>query len=116
MIAHALGLLLVTFATSPWMVICFAILHGLAWVIRGPLMVALRADYFGARSFGTIMGFSSLIVMLGMASGPVVAGYMADTSGDYESGFALLAGLSLCGSISFLAASPPVIKAESLAR
>ena len=35
---------------------CF---HGLAWGIRGPLMVALRADYFGPKSFGTIMGVSS---------------------------------------------------------
>jgi len=107
MVAHASGLLLVTFATSAWMVIGFAVLHGMAWGIRGPLMVALRADYFGARSFGTIMGFSSLIVMLGMAGGPVIAGYMADVSGDYESGLALLAGLSLCGSLAFLAATPP---------
>ncbi len=107
MVAHASGLLLVTFATSAWMVLAFAVLHGLAWGIRGPLMVALRADYFGARSFGTIMGFSSLIVMFGMAGGPIIAGYMADVSGDYESGLALLAGLSLCGSLAFLAAKPP---------
>ena len=31
-----------------------------------PMMAALRADYFGAASFGTITGISSLIVMLGM--------------------------------------------------
>jgi len=53
------------------------------------------------------MGFSSLIVMLGMSGGPIVAGYMADVSGNYESGLALLAGLSLLGSLLFLAAKPP---------
>ncbi|MCH8141530.1 MAG: MFS transporter [Proteobacteria bacterium] len=107
MVAHAVGLLLVTFAVTPLMVLGFALVHGLGWGTRGPLMVALRADYFGSTSFGTIMGFSSLIVMLGMSSGPIVAGVMADISGNYESGFALLAGLSLLGSFCFLAATPP---------
>ena len=107
MVAHTVGLLFVTFAVTPLMVLGFALIHGLGWGARGPLMVALRADYFGSTSFGTIMGFSSLIVMLGMSSGPIVAGVMADISGNYESGFALLAGLSLLGSFCFLAATPP---------
>jgi MFS family permease len=107
MVAHAAGLLLVTFANSFWMVLAFAVLHGLAWGTRGPLMVALRADYFGPRSFGTIMGFSSLIVMLGMSAGPIFAGVMADIYGNYEIGLAVLAGLSLTGSLCFLAATPP---------
>jgi sugar phosphate permease len=108
MIAHASGLMLVTFADSFLMVFAFTVLHGLAWGTRGPLMVALRADYFGPSSFGTIMGFSSLIVMLGMSSGPVFAGIMADIHGNYELGLAVLAGLSLLGSICFWAARPPV--------
>ncbi len=107
MVAHAIGLLLVTFATSFLMVLAFTVLHGLAWGTRGPLMVALRADYFGPSSFGTIMGFSSLIVMLGMSGGPIFAGVMADVYGDYEVGLAVLAGLSLLGSLCFLAATPP---------
>jgi MFS family permease len=107
MIAHAAGLLLVTFATSFLMVLAFTVLHGLAWGTRGPLMVALRADYFGASSFGTIMGFSSLIVMLGMSSGPVFAGIMADVYGNYELGLAVLAVLSTLGSLCFWAAKPP---------
>ena len=107
MVAHAAGLLLVTFASSFLMVLAFTILHGLAWGTRGPLMVALRADYFGPSSFGTIMGFSSLIVMLGMSSGPIFAGIMADIYGNYELGLAVLAGLSLLGSLCFWAARPP---------
>ena len=50
MVAHAAGLLLVTFAGSfpqpVLLVLAFTVLHGLAWGTRGPLMVALRADYF----------------------------------------------------------------------
>ncbi|MFP6796140.1 MAG: MFS transporter, partial [Pseudomonadales bacterium] len=74
MLGHASGLALVAYAQSPLMVIGFALLHGLGWGTRGPLMVALRADYFGATSFGTIMGISSLIVMVGMSSGAIIAG------------------------------------------
>jgi MFS family permease len=107
MSAHALGLLLLAFASTPLMVLSFAVLHGLAWGIRGPLMVALRADYFGPSSFGTIMGFSSLIVMLGMSTGPIFAGYMADTYGNYQVAFAVLAGGAFLGSFCFLAAVRP---------
>ena len=89
------------------MVLLFTALHGLAWGIRGPLMVALRADYFGPSSFGTIMGFSSLIVMLGMSAGPIYAGYMADIHGNYELGFSTLAIGALVGSFCFVFARPP---------
>lgn len=107
LVAHAGGLLVLAFADSFAMVVGFAALHGLGWGTRGPLMVALRADYFGATSFGTIMGFSSLIVMLGMATGPIFAGVMADIYGNYQLGLSVLAGLSLFGSVCFLAARAP---------
>ena len=70
-------------------------------------MVALRADYFGPSSFGTIMGFSSLIVMLGMSAGPIYAGYMADLHGNYEVGLSTLAIGSVIGAVCFLFARPP---------
>ena len=107
MFAHTAGLVLIAFADSAGIVFLFAMLHGLAWGIRGPLMVALRADYFGPSSFGTIMGFSSLIVMLGMSTGPIFAGYMADIQGNYEMGFVYLAIAAFLGSFCFLAATPP---------
>ena len=74
MVAHCVGLLGITFAASLWQVYVFAIIHGLAWGGRGPLMGAIRADYFGRRSLGTIMGLSAVIVTLGIMSGPVFAG------------------------------------------
>lgn len=107
MMGHSCGLLLVAYASATMMVMAFALLHGLAWGMRGPLMVALRADYFGPSSFGTIMGFSSLIVMFGMSSGPIIAGYMADVAGNYQGGFALLACLAFSGSFCFLLAKRP---------
>lgn len=107
LVAHAAAMLLLAFAQNLGMVLTFAVIHGLGWGIRGPLMVALRADYFGAGAFGTIMGFSSLIVMLGMSAGPIVAGVMADATGSYESGFTVLATGAVLGSLCFVAAVPP---------
>lgn len=107
MVAHTAGLLLVTYFTSAWAVLGFCILHGLAWGVRGPMMVAIRADYFGTQAFGTIMGFSSLIVMFGMSGGPIVAGLMADAYGNYIAGFTTLALIALLGSVCFLFSLPP---------
>ena len=107
MLGHAAGLLMVTYAESWPMVFAFAVLHGVAWGMRGPLMIALRADYFGAGAFGTILGFSSLIVMLGTIAGPILVAYMVDATGTYTSGLTVIAVLSALGSLCFLAATPP---------
>ncbi len=107
MIGHFTGLLAITYATHIGWVIAFVLLHGLGWGVRGPLMVALRADYFGPRSFGTIMGISSLIVMIGMTGGPLIAGWLFDVYGNYQIAFTAIAFLSLTGSICFWAATPP---------
>ncbi|GAB4323941.1 MAG: MFS transporter [Dehalococcoidia bacterium] len=115
MAGHAVGLLLLAFAVNFLMIFAFAVLHGLAWGGRGPLMQAIRADYFGRTSFGTITGFSSLVVMMGMTAGPIVAGVLADQTGNYEAGFTVLAGLAALGSVFFILARPPRRPGEATA-
>ena len=107
MVAHCSALLLLAYATALWMIVVFAVVNGLAWGARGPVQQALRADYFGRRSFGTIMGFSSLIVMSGMTAGPIIAGVLADRTGGYEAGFTVLAVMAAAGTIFFALAAPP---------
>lgn len=107
MLSHGSGLLLLVYAQSTWLVIVSVFLHGLAWGVRGPLMAALRADYFGARSFGTIVGISSLIVMLGMMGGPIICGFLADYFGNYRIAFMLIASSALVGCFCFWMATPP---------
>jgi MFS family permease len=89
------------------MVVAFAALHGTAWGLRGPFMQALRADYFGTRAIGMILGLSFMIVVLGQIGGPMIAGWMADQSGNYRSGFTTLALLAGLGSAFFLLARRP---------
>ena len=99
MFMHAIGLLLVAYATSLAMVIAFAVLHGLAWGVRGPQMQAIRADYFGRSNFGKIYGVSQPVIMLGTMGGPLLAGIMADRFGNYQVGFTILAALSALGAL-----------------
>lgn len=107
MILHAIGLLCLTWATGIVMLVGFAVCHGVAWGLRGPFMQAIRADYFGRRSIGMIMGISSLIIAFGQISGPLVAGTLADLTGNYHLGFTVLALLAGAGALFFVAATPP---------
>lgn len=93
-----------------------AILHGLGWGIRGPLMSAMRADYFGRAAFAMVMGFSSLIITVGSVLGPLVVGLLADSSGGYAWGFGLLAVVGLLGAAAFfMLEKPPRHEPELLA-
>ena len=108
MVGHAAGLLLFAYATNLVHLLLFASLHGLAWGGRGPTVHSLRADYFGRRSFGAILGFSSLILTFPMTFAPIFAGLMADIRGDYRLAFTILAALTALGSVFFLFARKPV--------
>jgi len=111
MLGHAAGLLLLAYASSPLEVAAFALLHGTAWGLRGPFMQAIRADYFGRNAIGIILGLSAAVTALGQMGGPMVAGILADLTGNYRSGFTVLAMAAACGSVLFLLARPPALPA-----
>ncbi len=107
MFAHAISILLLAFGTSLFWVYCFAVLHGLAWGIRAPMMQLMRADYFGRKNFAQIMGNSAVIVTMGIILGPMLAGVMTDIFGSYRNSFVVLAILAAIGSVFFVLAVPP---------
>jgi MFS family permease len=107
MLGSGFAIILLGWATTLWMVIAFAVIQGIAHGVRGVLMVPMRADYFGRKSFATIMGLSGLIVMFGMMGGPILAGAMADTIGDYQLAFTILGVIVASGSLCFLLAKKP---------
>ena len=107
-LAHALGMVCLTFANDMTMLMAFGLFHGVAWGLRGPFMQAIRADYFGRNAIGLILGLSAAIIALGQIAGPMVAGVLADLTGDYQLGFSLLALLSALGSLCFILATKPV--------
>lgn len=101
MLGHALAMGLLVLATTTTVVTIAALVHGVSWGLRGPLMGALRADYFGRDSFASVMGYSSLIVMFGTVGGPLLLGIVTDVTGTYAPGFAALGLLALVGSLGF---------------
>src|SRR5438034_388676 len=107
MLMHMTGLLLLTYAVNVAMVLSFAVLHGAAWGLRGPFMQAIRADYFGRSAIGMILGLSLMIVVIGQVGGPMIAGIAADLTGNYRSGFTILALLAGLGSLFFILARKP---------
>jgi sugar phosphate permease len=107
MMMHGAGLLLLTYATHSAELVAFALLHGVAWGLRGPFMQALRADYFGRNAIGMILGLSAVIIAMGQIAGPMVAGFFADLTGNYRMGFTILALMACAGSGLFLLAKPP---------
>jgi len=114
MLVHAVALLILAYATTILPVFIFAVLHGTAWGVRGPMMTTIRADYFGRASFATIMGFSSLIVMVGMTAGPLIAGFLADIFDGYRVGFTVIAAITGAGSLFFVLARKPALPDRTL--
>ncbi len=107
MLMHTAGMLMITYSLHSIMLAFALLLHGVAWGLRGPFMQAIRADYFGRRSIGVIMGLSTMIVVIGNIVGPMLAGAFADWLGNYRVGFTVLALLAGVGSLFFLMAKPP---------
>jgi MFS family permease len=107
MLMHAAGLLMLAYAVNLAMLIAFAVLHGAAWGLRGPFMQAIRADYFGRSAIGMILGLSFMIIVIGQVGGPMIAGILADLTGDYRLGFTVIALLAGLGSLFFILARKP---------
>jgi MFS family permease len=108
MLFHASGMLMLTYATGPVILVLSALVHGIGWGLRGPFISAMRADYFGRNSIGMILGLSSMIMVIGQIGGPLIAGAFADWLGNYRAGFTLIAALAAVGSLFFWMAKRPV--------
>ncbi|MEQ3549438.1 MFS transporter [Pseudonocardia nematodicida] len=79
-----------------------AVVHGLAWGLRGPVMTTLRADYFGLASFGAIMGWSMGFVSLGLVTGPLLVTAVEAGPGGYPAAMLALAAVTAAGTLAFV--------------
>ncbi|MCE2464721.1 MAG: MFS transporter [Dehalococcoidia bacterium] len=111
---QAAGIMVIALADSVPMVYLFAVLYGIGFGGRVPLLTAIRGDYFGRKSFATIMGLSQLPNNIGMIVAPLFAGYMFDTTGSYLIPFSVFAGLTALGGVVIWFASPPKVPMSSV--
>lgn len=107
MLMHGAALIILVWVDHAAAVGAFVVLHGIAWGVRGPQMQAIRADYFGSTAFASIMGWSQIIVTMGSIAGPVLAGVLADSTGDYQLGFTILGVAAAFGVVFWILAAPP---------
>ena len=106
---QTVGITVIAFADNVAMVYVFAVFYGIGFGGRVPLLTAIRGDYFGRKSFATIMGLSQLPNNIGMMVAPLFAGYMFDTRGSYLIPFLVFAGLTALGGVAIWFADRPTM-------
>lgn len=85
-----IALLLAAGATgSGWLLTAYALVFGLGFGARGPILAAEAAARFTGPRFGTIFGAITLFHGLGSASGPYAGGLLHDLTGSYSLAFGL---------------------------
>lgn len=97
----AVGLFLLANITSSkmWLIVPFLITFSLGWGGSVTTRIALIREYFGRRSFGTILGFTSGIMVAGSIAGAPLAGWVFDTYGSYQGAWLGYGGLLIVGMV-----------------
>jgi MFS family permease len=111
---QTIGLVMFSFinADRSWLIVLFLLVYATGYGGPMPLRPALRADYFGIKSFGTITGLMAALSAVGGLFSPVVAGWVYDVIGDYSPVWQLFALLSLPSIPLILLTRHPRVKKE----
>jgi MFS family permease len=114
--AGTLALLSIETWRHPAPLYVYALLFGLGFGARGPIITAIAAQAFPGRRFGAIYGWLSIGNGLGGAIGPWFAGALFDRTGSYRLAFLLATAFCAAGSVCFWVAAPPRAEADRAAR
>jgi len=96
---QASAIMILAFTEDVRMAFLFAIIYGIGFGGRIPLLTAIRGEYFGRKAFATIMGLSQMPNNIAMMFAPLFAAYMFDTTGTYQTPFFTFAILNFLGAI-----------------
>jgi MFS family permease len=103
----AMSIFILGIANSAPMAFFYAVLYGIGWGMRTPIMNAIQADYFGRKSLGKIVGWLQSLSLPVAITAPILVGYIADIQGTYRLAFCLTALISLPGAaVLFFATAP----------
>jgi len=101
-----LAYILLLSSTGAWTLYLFAGIFAFGYaglsVVQSPMTAAL----FGLKSHGAIWGAVNFGFMVGGAIGPVMAGYIFDTTGNYRLAFLISAGIAVLGLMLSLGIKP----------
>jgi MFS family permease len=82
--------------SAAWLVV-FAVLFGLGFGARGPIITAMASERFGGRRFGVIYGVLNVGNGVAGALGPWFGGAVHDATGSYRIAFLTAMVFSACG-------------------
>ena len=102
------ALVILAIADSFFLAAVFAVVWGVGFGARTPLLHAMRGEYFGRRHFGTILGLSSFPMSIGITLAPFVMGLVHDIQHTYEWSLYVLAGTCVLASVTILFAARPI--------
>ncbi len=107
MVLMSVSIFVLSMANSLQGAMVYAVLYGIAWGARTPVMNAIQGDYFGRKSQGIIRGWlNSLTLPLRMAP-PILVGFIADVQDGYRLIFLIGSFVALAGSTLIFMAMPP---------
>lgn len=84
------------FAKELWMLYLFAVVFGFSWG-TGAVGSPLVAEMFGLRSHGAILGACNVGYNIGVAIGPLMAGFIYDITKSYEIAFLIVTIMAVLG-------------------
>ncbi len=91
----SLDFLWLMIAREAWMIYLFAAIYGLHYGVIGTIQSPVIAELFGLSSIGTISGATMTIGSIGLLMGPILAGYIFDVTGSYQTVFLICAVLAM---------------------
>ena len=94
--------LMLLLAQDPWAFYMFAILFGIGMGGEGSAFPIINRQYYGSAPTGTTYGYQLMGGGIGMALGPLAAGFVWDIAGEFWPAVVLSFVLSLVGAASIL--------------
>jgi MFS family permease len=103
----AVSMFFLGIANSLAIALIYAVLYGIGWGIRTPVMNSIQGEYFGRKCMGIIFGMVQSISLPFSIAAPIVAGYLADVQGNYRMTFIAMSFITLAGAIIVAMATRP---------
>lgn len=99
---------LMALGSAAWVLVLGLALFGITVGNLLMLQPLLIAETFGLVNYARIYSTSNLLSMLGVAAGPVMMGFMVETTGGYQAAYLLACGAGLAALLVFVPFRPPV--------
>jgi MFS family permease len=107
LIVQAAGFYCFAVASNTWWLVGYAVLHGIGYGYSIPAAGVIVGALFGRERYATIRGLNLGIVAVGSFGGPILFGFLRDSTGSYFIPFAFgAAAMAINGVMLFFCSTP----------